>query len=432
MSCGMDKATVNALLTGMVQSAEQVSDLIFIQGKPPLVESQSRLHDFAIDTPDSRLTSEIIDSIAEHIIDGNSRLLEMYASTGSCDTSYEVPGIARLRVNIYKQNAGRAIVMRKFASQIPTLKELGLPQIFREIVREKNGIILVTGAAGSGKTSTLAAMLNHLNHTEPIHLLTLEDPIEFIHPPGRAAISQRELGRDFNSFADGLRVALRQAPKGILLGEIRDRETMEIALTAAETGHVVFSTLHTINAGQTINRILGFFSRDEEEQLRYRLSGILRYVVSQRLVNKIAGGRMLITEIIGNSLRTRESIRYGESEGRTFHEIIEAGSTLGWHTFDQCLLQARAANLITEETALLHCYDKNRMRRELDLLSKQPATGKTDTLSGLRLDMVAGPRAAAAAAAAQGLAAEALLAEQAMQAAGDAGSKNCLAEVRRL
>ena len=419
----MDKASVNVLLAGMVQSAEQVSDLIFIQGKPPLVESQGRLHDFAIETPDSCLTSEMIGSIAEHIIDGNSRLLEMYASTGSCDTSYEIPGLARLRVNIYKQNAGRAIVMRKFASQIPTLAELGLPPIFHEIVRENNGIILVTGPAGSGKTSTLAAMLNHLNHTEPIHLLTLEDPIEFIHPPGRAAISQRELGRDFPSFADGLRVALRQAPKGILLGEIRDRETMEIALTAAETGHVVFSTLHTINAGQTINRILGFFSRDEEEQLRYRLSDTLRYVVSQRLVAKIAGGRMLITEIIGNSLRTRESIRYGESEGRTFHEIIEAGSTLGWHSFDQCLLQARAASLITEETALLHCHDKNRMRRELDLLSKRTVTGEAEALSGLRLDMVAGPRAAAAAAAAQGLAAEALLAEQALQTPASTGAK---------
>lgn len=392
----MDRATVNALIAGMVQSAEQVSDLIFIHGKPPLVESQGHLQDFPIDMPGSLLTNEVIDQIAAQVIDGNERLLDMYATTGSCDTSYEVPGVARLRVNIYKQNAGRGIVMRKFPTEIPTLEKLGLPPVFREIVKERNGIILVTGAAGSGKTTTLAAMLNHLNQTEPIHILTLEDPIEFLHPPGRAAISQRELGRDFESFAHGLRVALRQAPKGILLGEIRDRETMEIALTASETGHIVFSTLHTINAGQTINRILGFFSREEQEQIRYRLADTLRYVVSQRLVANTVGTRLLITEVIGNSLRTRESIRYGESEGKTFHEIIEAASTLGWHTFDQCLLHACEAGVVTEENALLYCTNKGKMRRDLDLWQKRRGTPGADSLSGLKLDMVAPPKLALA------------------------------------
>ncbi len=392
----MDRATVDALLSGMVQSAEQVSDLIFIHGKPPLVESQGRLQDFPIDTPGSLLTNELIDQIAAQVINGNERLLDMYATTGSCDTSYEVPGVARLRVNIYKQNAGRGIVMRKFPSEIPTLEKLGLPPVFREIIKERNGIILVTGAAGSGKTTTLAAMLNHLNQTEPIHILTLEDPIEFLHPPGRAAISQRELGRDFESFAHGLRVALRQAPKGILLGEIRDRETMEIAMTASETGHIVFSTLHTINAGQTINRILGFFSREEEEQIRYRLSDTLRYVVSQRLVANTVGTRLLLTEVIGNSLRTRESIRYGESEGKTFHEIIEAASTLGWHTFDQCLIQACESGVVTEENALLYCTNKGKMRRDLDLLQKRRGASGAESLSGLKLDMVAPPKLALA------------------------------------
>ena len=390
----MDRATVDALIAGMVRSAEEVSDLIFIAGKPPLVESHGRLNDFPIDTPDSRLTADLIGEIADHIIGGNERLRKMYETTGSCDTSYAVEGAARLRVNIYKQSAGRAIVMRRFPSEIPTLEQLGLPPVFREIVKEKNGIILVTGAAGSGKTTTLAAMLNHLNQTEPIHLLTLEDPIEFLHPPGRAAISQRELGRDFQTFADGLRVALRQAPKGILLGEIRDRETMEIALTAAETGHIVFSTLHTINAGQTINRILGFFSRNEEEQLRYRLSDSLRYVISQRLVAKTGSGRLLITEVVGSSLRMRESIRYGESEGKTFHEIIEAGSTYGWHSFDQCLRRAYESNLVTDETALLYCNDKGRMRRDLDLMQKTQGSA-IETLSGLKLDPVAPPKLAA-------------------------------------
>ncbi len=392
----MDRATVDALLAGMVRSAEQVSDLVFIEGKAPLVESHGRLQEFSIDTPDSLLTADIIEEVASHIINGNARLLEMYATTGSCDTSYQIPDVARLRVNIYKQSAGRAIVMRKFPSEIPTLENLGLPPVFREIMKERNGIILVTGATGSGKTTTLAAMLNHLNQTEPIHLLTLEDPIEYIYPPGRAAISQRELGRDFESFAHGLRVALRQAPKGILLGEIRDRETMEIAMTASETGHVVFSTLHTINAGQTINRILGFFSREEEEQLRYRLADTLRYVVSQRLVANTAGRRLLITEVVGNSLRTRETIRYGESEGKTFQEIIEAASTMGWHSFDQCLLRAFETGEVTEENTLLYCTNKGKMRRDLDIIQKRKKGSEPDSLSGLKLDMVAPPKLAAA------------------------------------
>lgn len=394
----MDKATVDALLAGMIRSQEEISDLIFIPGKPPLVESHGLLSDFPIDTPGSLLTADLIGEIANQVIDGNERLLHMYKTSGSCDTSYVVEGVARLRVNIFKQNAGRAIVMRKFPSEIPTLEKLGLPPVFREIMKEKNGIILVTGAAGSGKTTTLAAMLNQLNQTQPIHLLTLEDPIEYLHPPGRAVISQRELGRDFQTFAGGLRVALRQAPKGILLGEIRDRETMEIALTAAETGHIVFSTLHTVNAGQTINRILGFFRRDEEEQLRYRLSDCVRYIISQRLVAKTGGGRLLVTEVVGSSLRTRESIRYGESEGKTFHEIIEAGSTQGWHSFDQCLRTAYEANLISDETAFMYANNKGKMRQDIDLMKKRRGMAM-ETLSGLKMDFVAPPRMAAAQAA---------------------------------
>ena len=195
------------------------------------------------------------------------------------------------------------------------------------MVKEKNGIIFVTGATGSGKTTTLAAMLNELNRTQQIHIVTLEDPIEFLHPHQRALFNQRELGKDFPDFASGLRAALRQAPKAILVGEIRDRATMEIAMTASETGHIVFTTMHTISAGQTINRIIGMFSKDEEQQLRQRLADTVRYVVSQRLVSKVGGGRMLVTEIMGSSLRTRETLLYGEKENATFQEIIEAGGT---------------------------------------------------------------------------------------------------------
>src|SRR5204862_4367098 len=268
---------------------------------------------------------------------------------------------------------------------VPTLEKVGLPAIVREIIKEKNGIILVTGGTGTGKTTTLAAMLNELNQTEEIHIVTLEDPIEFFHSHGKAAISQRELSKDFRSFADGLRAALRQAPKAILVGEIRDPETLEIAMTASETGHIVFSTLHTISSGQTINRIIGMFPREQEQRLRQRLSETLRYVVSQRLVNKIGGGRLLVTEIMGNSLRTRETIIYGESENKSFHEIIEAGSSLGWQTFDQSIVEACKSGIITEETALVSCTNKGKMRRELDQLQKQRGVSKEQAPSGLKL-----------------------------------------------
>ncbi len=350
----MDKTVVDGLLASMLQSADGVSDLLFIAGKTPLVETHGRLQEFAIETGSGPLlTPELIEELAAHITGDNERLQAEFDATGSCDCSYAVNNVARFRANIYKENGRRAIVMRTLESSVPTLTGLGLPPVFQEVIKTKNGIVLVTGAAGSGKTTTLAALINELNQTQDIHIVTLEDPIEFVHSHLRAVVSHRELGKDFRSFAEGLRAALRQAPKVILVGEIRDRETMEIALTAAETGHVVFSTLHTINAGQTINRIIGFFSKDEEEQVRYRLSDTVRYIVSQRLVPKVDGARLLVSEIIGNSLRTRESIRYGESEGKTFHEIIEAATTYGWHTFDHCLLEALERQEVTEETALL-------------------------------------------------------------------------------
>jgi twitching motility protein PilT len=381
----MDRQTVDALLTGMLESADGVSDLLFIPGKPPLVEVHGRLNDFPIDTPESVLTPALIEELADKIMNGSERLRLEFSTAGSCDCSYSIDNLARFRVNIFKQNGKHAIVMRKLQSNVPTLEKLALPPIFREIVKEKDGIVLLTGGTGTGKTTTLAAMINELNETQEIHIVTLEDPIEFFHTHHKAAISQRELGKDFPNFADGLRAALRQAPKAILVGEIRDRETLEIAMTASETGHIVFSTLHTINSGQTINRILGMFSREEEQQVRQRLAATLRYVVSQRLVTKIDGGRLLVTEVMGSSLRTRETIVYGESENKSFNEIIEAGSSLGWHTFDQSILAAFKAGIITEETAVVSCTNKGKMRRELDLLQKRRGAKSEQAPSGLKL-----------------------------------------------
>jgi twitching motility protein PilT len=270
-------------------------------------------------------------------------------------------------VNIYRQNGGFAMVLRRLQSEVPTMESLGLPPLFQDIVREKTGLVFVTGGSGNGKTTTLAAMLNEINRTSKVHIVSLEDPIEFLHPQLKSTFSQRELGRDFYSFPDGLRAALRQAPKIILVGEIRDRETMEIALTAGETGHLVFTTLHTISADQTINRVLGLFTKDEEQQVRERLVGSLRYIVGQRLVPGKAGGRVLITELMGSSLRTREAISVGETEGRRLHDIIEAGVSAGWHSFEQSLLRAFEDDLITEETAMLYCVHRPVMRQRLDM-----------------------------------------------------------------
>src|SRR3954469_15357439 len=381
----MDRQTLDALLTGMLESAEGGSDLLFIAGKPPLVEVHGRLSDFPIDTPESVLTPVLIEQLAGQIMNGGKRLRREFSTTGSCDCSYAIDNLARFRVNIFKQNGRHAIVMRKLQSDIPTLAKIGLPPIFREIVKEKDGIVLLTGGTGTGKTTTLAAMINELNETQEIHIVTLEDPIEFFHTHRKAAISQRELGKDFPNFADGLRAALRQAPKAILVGEIRDRDTLEIAMTASETGHIVFSTLHTVNAGQTINRILGMFSREEEQQMRQRLAATLRYVVSQRLVNRVDGGRLLVNEIMGSSLRTRETIVYGESENKSFAEIIEAGTNLGWHTFDQSILEAYKAARITEEVAVVSCTNKANLRRELELLQKQRGAKNEQAPAGLKL-----------------------------------------------
>lgn len=380
----MTSADFQNLLLAMLQSGEGVSDFLFLVGKPPLIERYGKLYELPMDAASPILQAAHTEAISALLINGSERLQQDLTATGSCDTSYALEGQARFRINIYRQQGGLGIVMRKLQASVPTLESLGLPPIFNQIVTEKFGIVFLTGSTGSGKTTTLAALLNELNQTQDVHVVTLEDPIEFVHPPGRAAFSQRELGKDFSDFASGLRAALRQAPKATLIGEIRDRETMEIALTASETGHLVFSTLHTINAGQSINRILGLFSSDEEKQVRERLADTLRYIVSQRLVTKIAGGRLLVTEIMGSSLRTRETLLYGEGENRTFQEIIEAGSTLGWHSFDQSLLTAFEEEVIPEETALLFSTHKNKMRRDLEMAKKMRSPSAEEP-SGLKI-----------------------------------------------
>jgi twitching motility protein PilT len=357
---------LDRMLTAMIQSADGISDLLFVAGKAPQVEVHGALESLSGEPYGSVLTGEHIEGLAGAIIGNNAKLLRDLSEQGSCDCSHGLANGCRFRVNIYRQNGNFAMVMRRLQSVIPSLEVLQLPPVFREIIKEQNGLVFVTGGSGNGKTTTLAALLNEINRTSKVHIVSLEDPIEFLHPQIKSTFSQRELGRDFFSFPDGLRAALRQAPKVILVGEIRDRETMEIALTAGETGHLVFATLHTISADQTINRVIGMFGKDEEEQIRERLVGSLRYVIGQRLVPRKSGGRLLVTELMGNNLRTREAIEVGESENRRLHDIIEAGASAGWHSFEQSLIKAVEEGQITEETAMIYSVNKPAMRQRLD------------------------------------------------------------------
>jgi twitching motility protein PilT len=375
----MQQNSVDTLLSTILQSHEGVSDLFFIVGKPLQVESHGELQSWPDDSEASVLTPAQVEEVASYLIGSIDRLKVDLRDNGSCDCSYAIEGCARFRVNVFRQNGNHAIVMRKLNTSIPTMDGLKLQPVFREIIKEKTGIVFVTGATGSGKTTTLAAMLNELNYTSKMHIVTLEDPIEFMHTHQKAAFSQRELGRDFPNFASGLRAAMRQAPKVILVGEIRDRETMDIALTAAETGHIVYSTLHTINAGQTINRILGFFTKDEEELVRERLAQTLRYIVCQKLVPKIGGGRTMVNEIMGSNMRTRETLLMGEGENRSYAEIMEASGPYGWKTFDMALIDCFTNNLITEETANLYATSKSKLRAGIDRAKKLAGIDETNT-----------------------------------------------------
>ncbi len=382
----MSKPQLDATITTLLQSAEGVSDILFVVGRPPQIEVYGKLKAVEVDGAQPLLTPDQTEEIAVTILGSNERLFHDFMMAGSCDTSYAVDGLARFRVNVFRQNGNHAIVMRKLNTQIPSVEQLKLPHVLKQVVKEKNGLVFVTGATGNGKTTTLAAMLNELNKTEDVHVVTLEDPIEYLHPHLRSTFSQRELGKDFSDFATGLRAALRQAPKVILVGEVRDRETMEIALTASETGHLVLATLHTISSSASIKRILGFFSQEEEEQVRQRLAETLRYVVSQRLIPKRGGGRCLVTEIMGSNLRTREAVLLGETDVRDFHDIITAAQPLGWHTFEHSLLQAFREERITEDVALVYSVNKSQMRKELDLAKKEMYP-QADEPSGLKLNL---------------------------------------------
>jgi twitching motility protein PilT len=373
------------MLTAMLDSSDNVSDLNISVDRPLQVESSGQLTKVTV-TPDiDNLTPFQTEIFALNLVNSDRRLFQMLLQQGSCDSSYYLTGKARFRVNIFSQRGNYSIVMRKLATVIPTLKDLNLPEAFYKMPKEKNGLILVTGATGSGKSTSLAALLREFNETKSIHVVTLEDPVEFVHSNIKATFNQRELGGDFDTFANGLRAALRQAPKIILVGEMRDRETVELVMKASETGHLVLSTLHTVDAGQTINRIVGMFEQEEERQIRQRLADTIRWIIGQRLVPKVGGGRLAIHDILGNNIRTKEAILVGESEGKTFYEIQEASVPFGMQTFDQAILKAYEEGLVTAENAELYSSRKAIVQRGIDRI-KQTRGEKTTEIEGLSID----------------------------------------------
>ncbi|PYI84397.1 MAG: twitching motility protein [Verrucomicrobia bacterium] len=379
----MHRNELDHILGTMLDYQQNVSDLLFTVDKPLQVETDGQLLPVELTPPIQKLTPFQTEMIALNLVGHSPRLVDDLLRSGSCDASYTLANKARFRLNVFSQRGNYSIVLRKLNTIIPTLDGMGLPQILRQVPKEKTGLVLVTGATGSGKSTTLAAIVNELNETKSVHIITLEDPVEFVHSQKKATINQRELGADYDTFSSGLRAALRQAPKIILVGEMRDRATVEIALNAAETGHLVLSTLHTIDAGLTINRILGMFETEEREQVRVRLADTLRWVISQRLAPKAGGGRYALIEIMGSNLRTKESIVQGESEGKSFYEIIEASYTFGWRTFDQACLEAYEKEVITEEDALLYCTKRGPVSRGIDNIKKK--RGQYVGVSGMQM-----------------------------------------------
>ena len=382
----MKKQEIDYILTRMLDSHSNVSDLNLTVGKPLQVESSGTLVPVDIKPVIGELTPYQSELFALNLINGDRRLTEALINHGSCDLSYTLPGKARFRVNIFSQSSGRySIVLRKLESKIPTIRDMKLPKAFYDVSKDLNGIVFVTGATGSGKSTSLAAILEEINEHKSVHVVTLEDPIEYQHPHKKSTFNQRELGQDFDTFSNGLRAALRQAPKVILVGEMRDRETVEIGLSAAETGHLVLTTLHTVDAGQTINRVLGMFSIEEEKQIRIRLADTVRWIISQRLLPKVGGGRVAAFEVLRSNIRVKDTILNGESEGKTYYDIMQAGRPFGMTTFDDYIVGLYEHGLITQDTAMAFASHKGVAGRGIDSVKSARGEATTD-IDNLEID----------------------------------------------
>ncbi|MGB7847401.1 MAG: PilT/PilU family type 4a pilus ATPase [Candidatus Acidiferrum sp.] len=366
---------VPQLILAMLKSQGHVSDLIFSPGRAPQVEISGQLVELKFKGLE-RLAPADTDHIARVILGNNEHAAHKLEAEGSADLSYGLEGASRFRVNIFRQRGSCAIVMRVIANRIPSLQDLQLPPQLAEICDLRNGIVLVTGPTGSGKSSTLAAVVDKMNEEKAIHILTIEDPIEFLHRHKKATIHQRELHSDTPTFSAALRAALRQAPKVILVGEMRDRETIEIALEASETGHLVLSTLHTIDAAKTVERIVGAFPMEDQQGIRNRLSKAFRFILSQRLLPRLDGkGRIAVLEILKSSMRTREYVEKGECEGKSLLDAMRDGSNDGMQHFDSEIERLVRAGVIDLDVALTYATNAGNLRLELsDFIENQPRT----------------------------------------------------------
>jgi twitching motility protein PilT len=379
-----------AVLRQMLHASDKVSDLIFSPGRPPQVELAGKLQPVRVPGLE-KLTPAHTAGISKLIVANHQTANESLEKTGSADLSFSAPGEGRFRVNIFKQRGSFAIVMRVIPMNPPQFKDFHLPEQLKDVAELKNGVVLVTGPTGSGKSSTLAAIIDLINETKYYHIVTIEDPIEFLHPHKNSTIHQRELHSDTPSFAVALRAALRQAPKVILVGEMRDRETIEVALEAAETGHLVLSTLHTIDAAKTIDRIIGVFPKNEERAIRTRIAQSFRYIISQRLIPRAdSKGRVAAIEILKSTMRTRDYIEKGESEGKSLVDAMEQGDQEGMQTFDGVIEQLIRKGVISREAAMPYATNANNLLLRLsdmdggDTQPKPPVQKEEDSL----LDMI--------------------------------------------
>jgi twitching motility protein PilT len=366
------------LIGAMLEGRDHVSDLIFSPNRAPQIEAKGEL----IETPFQgleRLSPQQVVEVAEDLIAGNPIAIDQMKRDGSADLSYALPGVARFRVNIFRQRSSYAVVMRVIPVKVPTFSDLRLPEHLSSIVTLRNGIVLVTGPTGSGKSSTLAAIVDRMNEERAIHIVTIEDPIEFLHTHKKATIHQRELHSDTPTFSIALRAALRQAPKVILVGEMRDRETIETAIEASETGHLVMSTLHTIDAAKTVERIVGTFPLGEQHIIRTRFSKSFQYIISQRLLPRKDGqGRVPALEVLKSTLRTREYVEQGEKEGKTLLDAMRAGKEDGMQHFDGEIERLIREGTISVETGMSYATNSNNLRLEItDVIEDLRKSGQT-------------------------------------------------------
>ncbi|HEY8205169.1 MAG TPA: PilT/PilU family type 4a pilus ATPase [Pyrinomonadaceae bacterium] len=380
---------LGTVLQRMLAVSDKVSDLIFSPGRPPQIELVGKLQPVEIPGLE-KLTPAQTAGIAKIIIDTHEEPAQSLEKFGSADLSFSVPSLCRFRVNIFKQRGTHAIVMRVIPSRPPRFEDFDLPPQLREIVELKNGVVLVTGPTGSGKSSTLAAIIDLINEAKYYHIVTIEDPIEFLHSHKNSTIHQRELHSDTPNFALALRAALRQAPKVILVGEMRDRETMEVAMEAAETGHLVLSTLHTIDASKTVERVIGVFPKNEEQIIRTRLAQSFRFIVSQRLLPRADGsGRVAAIEVLKATSRTREYIERGESEGKSLMDAMEQGELEGMQTFDGEIEKMIRAGIVKKEDGMAYASNYgNLLLRIGDFGSGDGAKPKSEPKVGSMLDMI--------------------------------------------